>query len=359
MILFLFKKGKMKINVILNVGKRPSGASRPIIEFCNALSLSNDIIIYKAYNPNRKGLEYSLREILGLFLKGKRFSQKWIECLCPIEIVPSYKEKYFRDADIVFFRSVHLAGEISKWENNKGKKVMRVSNVHLLSNPVEIPTNITLVASSTMVYEELKSLYPQHKIYRVGNGVNCNFFSYVERKNKEPRTIGMVFYGGADASHKGMDAGFEVMRSIKERFPEMRFIVAGIKKEKTIPDFVEFIKGLKSKDMLKFYRQTDILIYPSLEDAWPNPPMEAMSCGCCVVTTDVGGIRDFAIDKKTALICSPGNVNEMVNSVEILIRNPEYWRSLISNAVERIKKFDYSKQAKNLEEVFYEILSTP
>lgn len=30
-----------------------------------------------------------------------------------------------------------------------------------------------------------------------------------------------------------------------------------------------------------------------------------MKCGCCLVTTDSKGIRDFSFDCKTALICKP------------------------------------------------------
>ena len=348
----------MKINVLLNIGNKPSGAARPIIEFCNVLAKSNDILIYRAFNPNKKGLEYKLREITGFILRGKKFCPRWIRCDCPVVIIPSCREKFVRDADITFFRSAHLAQEVSAWSKSKGLKVMRVSNVHMLNNPVRIPENIVLIASSTMVYEKLKIIYPRHKIFKVGNGVNCGFFSYTERNRERARSIGMVFYGGKNSQHKGMEIGFEVMRRIKEKFPDMRFFVAGLKKEKQIPGFVEFISGLRSHDMLNFYNKVDILIYPSLEDAWPNPPMEAMACGCGVVTTEVGGIGEFVINGETAIVCKPGDIDEMTGAVELLIKNPEIWKKLINNGKEMIKQFDYPKQAEILERTFNEILST-
>ncbi len=348
----------MKINVLLNLGKKPSGAARPIIEFCNVLAATEDVVIYKGFNPNRKGFEYFLREAFGFLMKGRKYCVNWTECKCPITIVPSYKEKFIRDADITFFRSVHLAGEVAKWNGKKGIKIMRVSNVHMLNKPVEIAKNIIFIASSTMVYEKLRILYPEHRIFRVGNGVNCSYFSYTGKNLTEPKSIGMIFYAGKDSRHKGVEAGFQVMRKIKEKFPKMRFITAGLKREKTIPDFVEFIKGLTSEDMLSFYRNADIFIYPSLEDAWPNPPMEAVACGCALVTTDVGGIRDFVTDRETAMICRPGDVEGMVQAVEFLIKNPDFWKKLIYNGTMRIKQFDYFQQATLLRKVFYEILST-
>ncbi|HOL34297.1 MAG TPA: glycosyltransferase family 4 protein [bacterium] len=348
----------MKINVLLNLGKKPSGALRPIIEFFNNLTKDHDIVIYKAYNPNKKGCEYFLREMIGFLLKGRKFTLNWMECKVPALIIPRYSEKWIRDADITFFRSSNLIGDVSNWSTGKGKKVMRVSNIHIFDSPIRIPENIVLVPSSTTVYEKLKILYPGHKIYRVGNGVNCEFFSPGNRTYDRPVSLGMVFYEGEHSQHKGVDIGFEVMKRIKGKFPYLRFFVAGLKKQRNIPAFVEFIDGLTSNGMLQFYRKTDIFLYPSLADAWPNPPMEAMACGCAVVTTDIGGVRDFAKDRETAIICTPGDIEELTMAVEHLITHPEFWVKLAKNGNIAIQKFDYTLQAKTLEKVFYEILST-
>lgn len=347
----------MRINVLLNIGKKPSGAARPIIEFCNKLSKHHDIVMYKAFNPNKNGLEYFVREKIGFLLKGRSFIPEWIDCDFPVEIIPRYDEKWIKDADITFFRSPHLACDVGGWSKKTGNKAMRVSTIHLLKNPLDIPESVFLIASSTMVYEKLKILYPRHKIFRVANGVNCEFFSYENRFYEKPQSIGMIFYGGKNAGHKGVEIGLDIFKRIKSEYPHLHFLIAGLKNPGNLPGYVEFIKGEKSSDMLEFYQNTDIFIFPSLEDAFPNPPMEAMACGCAVVTTDVGGIRDFATDE-SAIICQPGNLQQMLNAIKTLIENPEKWRNIAQNGRKKIKQFDYSNQAKILEEVFYEILST-
>ncbi|HOC03459.1 MAG TPA: glycosyltransferase family 4 protein, partial [bacterium] len=136
------------------------------------------------------------------------------------------------------------------------------------------------------------------------------------------------------------------------------FIVAGLKKDGYIPDFIEFINGRNSENMRLFYRKTDILLFPSFEDASPNPPMEAMACGCALVTTDVGGIRDFARQNESALICKPGDVDGLTESITYLIENPDIWKNIAFNGCKEIRKFDYSNQTRILENIFYEILST-
>ncbi len=348
----------MIINVLLNIGKKPSGASRPIVEFCNRLLPSHDIVIYKGYNPNKTGPEYAIRGFFGFLLKGKRYVPAWMDCKVPVIIIPEYKERWIRSADITFFRSANLIDEVSSWGREKGIKVMRVSNIYMIKEQRNIPKNIVFIPSSTMVYEKLREIYPGHRIYRVGNGVDCDFFSPGERKYEKPESVGMVFYSGKNATHKGMDIGFDVMKKINKRFPEIRFIVAGLKKDGYIPDFIEFINGRNSENMRLFYRKTDILLFPSFEDASPNPPMEAMACGCALVTTDVGGIRDFARQNESALICKPGDVDGLTESITYLIENPDIWKNIAFNGCKEIRKFDYSNQTRILEYIFYEISST-
>ncbi len=357
--IFQFCTGNnMVINILLNIGKKPSGASRPILEFCNRLSEKHDVLIYKGYNPNSKGFEYTIRKFAGFILKRKRYYPCWMNCKPPVIIIPEYKEKWIRNADITFFRSANLISEIASWSKQIGRKVMRVSNIQMLKKTVDIPHDIVLIPSSTFVYESLKQLYPQHRIYRVGNGVDCNFFNPGGRKYEKPVSVGMVFYGGKNAAHKGMNIGFKVMENIKQKFPELRFLVAGLKKESQIPNFVEFIYGINSDRMLLFYRSIDILIFPSFEDASPNPPMEAMACGCCVVTTDVGGIKDFSRQNESAIICRPGDIDGLTEAVLYLIEHPDKWKDIAISGNREIKSFDYSNQTKILENVFYEILSS-
>ncbi|HPP67369.1 MAG TPA: glycosyltransferase family 4 protein, partial [bacterium] len=344
----------MVINVLLNIGKKPSGASRPIIEFCNRLSQNHDILIYKGYNPNKIGFEYSIRRFLGFLLKGKRYYPDWMNCNPPVIIIPEYKENWIRNADITFFRSANLIKEVDSWNEKKGIKIMRVSNIYMLKQHLDMPQDIVFIASSTMVYEKLRHIYPANRIYRVANGVDCNFFNADGRIYEKPKSVGMVFYGGKNVAHKGMNIGFNVMEKIKKRYPGIRFFTAGLKKEKWIPDFVEFINGKNSESMRSFYRNTDILLFPSFEDASPNPPMEAMACGCALVTTDVGGIRDFTRQNESAIICKPGDVNELTEAAVFFIEHPDVWKNVAINGNREIKRFDYSHQCIILEDVFYE-----
>jgi glycosyltransferase involved in cell wall biosynthesis len=63
------------------------------------------------------------------------------------------------------------------------------------------------------------------------------------------------------------------------------------------------------KDELKLvaaYRSADLLLYPTRADNMPLVLMEACACGTPIVTFDVGGCSEIAIDGKNGYVLKPG-----------------------------------------------------
>ena len=50
------------------------------------------------------------------------------------------------------------------------------------------------------------------------------------------------------------------------------------------------------RELPRFYQETDIFCFPTLCDTYGIALLEAMSCGCAVVVSDVGGPREIVAD---------------------------------------------------------------
>lgn len=104
----------------------------------------------------------------------------------------------------------------------------------------------------------------------------------------------------------------------------------------------------------KIYSSSDCLIFPSLAEGFGLPPLEAMACGCPVVTTDCGGIRDFAVDSQSALLVSPQKIEEMARTIIRLLTDESLRKELIKNGLLTAKKFSWDKVVTRLEKIFKE-----
>jgi glycosyltransferase involved in cell wall biosynthesis len=61
-----------------------------------------------------------------------------------------------------------------------------------------------------------------------------------------------------------------------------------------IGDELVFVGGVRLEETVAFYRAADAFVYPSLNETFGLPILEAMACGCPVVTSDISAMPETA-----------------------------------------------------------------
>jgi glycosyltransferase involved in cell wall biosynthesis len=61
-----------------------------------------------------------------------------------------------------------------------------------------------------------------------------------------------------------------------------------------ISEDVVFVGGVPLEETVSFYRAADVFVYPSLNETFGLPILEAMACGCPVVTSDTSAMPETA-----------------------------------------------------------------
>ncbi len=351
----------MKINILCSIDKSPSAMNRQLLEYGNYLySKGHNVSVIKPVRRRlpenkRESFEMKLAEIMYL-ISGKRIREiknlPWIKIKCPVRIIPSIDEKYIEVSDITFFSVKSFLPFLERLNQRCGKKVMRACSIWFAENIKSFPEDIHLIANSSLVKKLLEERL-RREIFLCVNSVNTKIFNNPLDREKI-RTIGMFFYN-KKPSHKGMEDGFWVMGELYKKYPYLKFQVCGEWREKYIPPFVKFIDGRYIENLVNFYRNTDILIFPGKKDACPNPPMEAMACKCAVVTTEVGGISDYTVKGKSAVVVNPGDREGLLKGVITLLENNEYFRKISEEGYKKIQEFSVEKQGEKLEKIFFHI----
>ena len=76
-------------------------------------------------------------------------------------------------------------------------------------------------------------------------------------------------------------------------------------KAKTLNVTAKFLGGRPNSKMVNIYNRYAVYVLCSHYEGNPKSLLEAMSCGCAVVGTDVPGIREVIFHEQTGLIVSP------------------------------------------------------
>jgi len=101
--------------------------------------------------------------------------------------------------------------------------------------------------------------------------------------------------------------------------------------------------------MADVYSSATIYVSGFWYEGFGLPLLEAMACGCAVVTTDSKGIDDFAIADKTCLKIPPQQPEAMAQAVKRLLKDHRLRSKLIKNGLKMAKKFTWDKSIDKLE----------
>lgn len=79
--------------------------------------------------------------------------------------------------------------------------------------------------------------------------------------------------------------------------------------------------------------------------------LEAMEAGLPIVAFDEGGHRDFLIQNENALLSPPGNMKELITSIQQLINTPRLCQQMGERNKEKVKQFTVEKTTRTFESV--------
>ena len=95
-----------------------------------------------------------------------------------------------------------------------------------------------------------------------------------------------------------------------EYFTELRELAD----ELGIADRISWIGGVPLEDTVDFYRAADVFVYPSFNETFGLPILEAMACACPVVTSSVSAMPETA--GGAALLADPGDPEALADAME-------------------------------------------
>jgi len=306
----------------------------------------------------KMNLSYKFRKFYNLLQRSKvHLDCPWIEVNdfnLPVVEVPDLSEKYIPDGDIIIAGSAWMLDALISYDKSKGERFYLIQAYELNSkaNLKRYYLPVRKIAVSSYLKSQIEEVTALQNINVVNNGVDLELFNSEGRKrNVPPERIGMVYYYKSPFEIKAVSDGVKAFEIIKKKYPGLKLVMFGTKKDKGVPEYAEFHQSPSRKKIAEIYRSCDIFLSPSRQEACQLPPMEAMACGCALVATKVGGVSDYTIQGETVLASPAGYPERLAQNMLNLVESPVLFENVAKAGNEYIKNFSWKKMSGELEKV--------
>lgn len=237
-------------------------------------------------------------------------------------------------------------------KGNKGKYHQKIKNHIMNSRGIFVPTNHVkhefgkyftcnpeqIIVTYEGADEEINKIQLRDK--NINIELTGRYFLHVSRLYKRKNTAGIV------KAFSGLSADFGDIRLV--------LVINGTKNER-----IEFFKQcgdafnegkivilekISNTELSALYSNAAGLVFPSFSEGFGLPVLEAMKCGCPVITSNTSCLPEVAGD--AALFVNPEDISDIRAAMELLLTNAGTRDRLINKGFERASVLTWDNAAK-------------
>ena len=180
------------------------------------------------------------------------------------------------------------------------------------------------------------------------NGTDPSIFHPLEKKSSRelfglPEGRFIVSFVGQFTDRKGILRLEKAVETVKDVY----LICAGTGPLRPKSDKVLYCGQLPSEQIPVFLSASDLFVLPTRNEGCPNAVIEAMSCGLPVITSDRPFVYDI-IDKKSALLVDPDNIQEIADAILRMKRDEAFRSACAERSVQRAALLTIQNRARQI-----------
>jgi len=116
---------------------------------------------------------------------------------------------------------------------------------------------------------------------------------------------------------------------------------------------VVFTEVISVEDLRAYYCGAQCFVLPSMYEGFSFPSLEAMACGCPVITSDGSSLPEVV--GEAAIKVPPQDVEGLATALGKVLTNQELRKSLMDKGIKRAARFSWEQTAKETLEVYQEV----
>lgn len=192
----------------------------------------------------------------------------------------------------------------------------------------------------------------QDAIFVARNGVDPQSY-YPARGDVERHGVGAVYHGGGVKDPELLQATFQRLNELRPELPLICF--GGFPRPRRLRN-VQYVRLPSLPSARDCYSRCRVWFLTSRNEGLPNPLLEAMACGCAVVSTDCGGAGDIIEHGKTGLLTPVGDSDALVSAIVRLLDDDDLRRRMVADSARTVQRFNWPDAVQTFESALHSIL---
>jgi len=172
-----------------------------------------------------------------------------------------------------------------------------------------------------------------------------------------------VLYVGNRSAYKNFKTFVRAIAPLLVNDPELKIVSAGggafVSEEQAFFQSLHISNqviqiGINDKILADLYFNAQCFIFPSLYEGFGIPALEAFSCNCPTILSNVSSLPEVGGD--AALYVNPENENDILTQVEKFVNNPNLRNEYKIKGLKQAEKFSWDTMASKTLEIYQSIL---
>ncbi|MGH9734148.1 MAG: glycosyltransferase family 4 protein [Candidatus Acidiferrales bacterium] len=272
--------------------------------------------------------------------------------------VPSSDQRFVPDSDVIFATAWHTVQSVLQVGPVKGEKCYLIQHYEtFLGRRDLVDATWRLPIHKVVVSKWLAQIgcdLGVAGLTHIPNGIDHVRYLLKQRiADRQPQVAMMC----SSIPFKGSRKGIEALEVAQRRYPTLKVVLFGKERRKQwIPDSFDYHRDPAQEFLVdEIYNKSSIFLSPSLAEGFALPPAEAAACGCAIVATDSGGIRDYVEDGLSGLLSEPGDAAALAANLCQLLGDDDLRIQFARAANAAVKCLDWERSTDLMEKFLVEI----
>lgn len=344
----------MRVTFVLP-GRGFSGGVRVSIRMATEMSnMGHDVkVLYRVHPPTLRAFVRNIYHKFVLNAPPDWVAQSHMKCT-PFKCLTS---DIVCNRDIIVAIGPDCVDEIMTLPDYCGRKVFYAHGLTLRDPKLRHAAwekDIPKIAVSNYVRQEMLQAGVSNIVGVVPNGIDTSEY-YPVQPLYERASVGTIYASGVAKDPETIISVFALLHRVR---PEISLICFGSSARPKEPiQAVQYRRMPALSEARRLYSRCLVWFCASRSEGFGMPVLEAMACGCAVVSTDCGGPRDYLQPGVNGILVEKESPDKLVSEIIRVLDDEGLRRRLADNALKTTKMLTWRSAATQMERVLQGILS--